>query len=79
MPRKILVFPQVFCLKVAEDVLFEFLNAILVTTCNDNVIHINNQVNTLSSRGMMIKDRMVSCASNHAKLLNHWAQPAKPS
>ena len=77
--KKILEFPQVFCLKVAEEVLFEFLNTILVTTCNDNVIHINNQVNTLSSRSMMIKNVMVCSASNHAKLLNHRAKPVKPS
>ena len=56
---------------MAEDVLFEFLNTILVIACNDNVIHKNNQVNILSNRGMMIKDGMVCCASNQAKLLNH--------
>ena len=77
--QKILEFPQVFCLKVAEEVLFKFLNTILVTTCNDNVIHINNQVNTLASRSMMIKNQMVCCTSNHAKLLNHRAKSAKPS
>ena len=68
---KILEFPQVFGLKVTEEVLFEFLNTILVIACNDNVSHINNQINTLSSKGMMIKNRMICYTSNHAKLLNH--------
>ena len=71
MPRKYLSFPKSFCLKVVKEVLFEFLNTIWVTACNDNVILINNQVNTLSSRGMMIKNGMACCASNPAKLLNH--------
>ena len=64
---------------MAIEVLFEFLNTILVIACNDNVIHINNQINSLFSRGMMIKNEMVCCDSNHAKLLNHTAKPAKRS
>ena len=58
-------------MKVVEEVLFEFLNTMLVIACNDNVIYINNQINTLSHRGMMIKNGMVSCTPNHVKLLNH--------
>ena len=44
---------------MAEEVLFEFLNTILVTACNDNVIHINNKVNTLFRGGMMIKKNII--------------------
>ena len=53
MPRKMFEFAQVFCLKVVEELLFKFPNAILIIACYNNVIHINNQVNALPRRGMM--------------------------
>ena len=55
MPRKYLSFSK-SCLKVAKEVLFEFLNTNLTIACNNNVIHINNQINTLFCRDMMIEN-----------------------
>ena len=47
------------CLKVAEEILFKLPNTILIIVCYNNVVHINNQIDALSRRCMMIEDRVV--------------------
>ena len=46
-PYKILEFPQVLSLKVAEEMLFQPLNTIMIIARDNNVINIDNQINAL--------------------------------
>lgn len=49
----------------------------LITAYNDNVIHIDNEIDASLWR-MLIKERVVDFILNHAKLLHNTSEAAKP-
>lgn len=62
----------------SNEVVFQFSSAILIIGYNDNVIHLNNQVNVLPWKKIDDKRLNNLHASDHVKLLNHKGKPAKP-
>jgi len=59
---------QFFSMKLLWKVLFDLLNSKLIITRDDIVININNKVNALARRGMVVEDRVISLTPGHAKL-----------
>lgn len=56
--------------KVVEE-MFQISNFNMIIPCNDDAILINNHINVLLGRSMMVENKAIYCIVIHAKLLNH--------
>lgn len=72
-PQKVFEFAHVYSLKMMV-VLFKSLNIILITVYNDYVVRIDNEINTLPHRAVLVENKMTSFTPNHSKLLNDGAK-----